>query len=116
MTCCGCACWMRLSPSTAVRKFVEAAFRAVDISIVWHGEAANEVGWGTNSTAPGALLRPLVRIDPKYYRPTEVQKLLGNPGKAKRELGWEATTTVEQLCKEMVDADLRLVKAGDFES
>ena len=59
---------------------------------------------------------PRVKIDPKYYRPTEVQKLLGNPAKAKRELGWEATTTVEQLCAEMVEADLRLVRAGDLES
>ena len=57
---------------------------------------------------------PMVRIDPKYYRPTEVERLLGNPAKAKRVLGWEATTPVEALCKEMVEADVKLVKAGDL--
>ena len=53
----------------------------------------------------------LVRIDPKYYRPTEVEKLLGNPAKAKRVLGWTATTSVDELCREMVEADIKLVQA-----
>ena len=100
----------------SVRTFVEAAFRAVNIGLVWQGEGADEVGYGVNLTDPTAIKVPRVRIDPKYYRPTEVQKLLGDPRKAKRELGWEATTTVEQLCKEMVEADVRLVRAGDLES
>ena len=92
------------------------AFRAVNIGLVWQGEGANEVGYGVNLTDPHATKVARVRIDPKYYRPTEVQKLLGDPRKAKRELGWEATTTVEQLCKEMVEADVRLVRSGDLES
>ena len=100
----------------SVRAFVEAAFRAVNIVLTWKGEGADEVGYGTNLTDPGAPKVPRVRIDPKYYRPTEVQKLLGNPAKARRELGWEATTTIEELCREMVEADLKLVRAGDMES
>ena len=100
--------------TVSVRAFVEAAFRHVGVELQWKGEKANEVGWGRNSTS-GQLV-PRVRIDPKYYRPTEVEKLLGNPKKAKLKLGWEATTTLEMMTKEMVDADLKLVRAGDLES
>ena len=76
----------------------------------------DEVGYATNLTHPNGKEVPRVRIDPKYYRPTEVAKLLGDPSKAKRELGWEATTAVEELCREMVESDLNLVRLGDFES
>ena len=100
--------------TVAVRKFVEAAFKAVNIQIEWRGKDAAEVGYGVNASDPSRTLVPRVRIDPKYYRPTEVQRLLGDPSKAKRVLGWEATTTVEQLCAEMVQADLRLVRTGDL--
>ena len=100
--------------TVSVRAFVEAAFRHVGVELQWKGEKANEVGWGRNATS-GQLV-PRVRIDPKYYRPTEVEKLLGNPKKAKLKLGWEATTTLEMMTKEMVDADLKLVRAGDLES
>ena len=100
--------------TVSVRAFVEWSFKAVGIDILWKGEKEKEVGWGRNVTGTGRV--PMVRIDPKYYRPTEVERLLGNPAKAKRVLGWEATTPVEALCKEMVEADVKLVKAGDFES
>ena len=102
--------------TVSVRAFVEWAFRAVGIQLTWRGDGAEEVGYGTNLTNPTGPKVPRVRIDAKYYRPTEVEKLLGDPGKAKRVLGWEASTQVEQLCKEMVEADLRLVRAGDLES
>ena len=102
--------------TTSVRSFVEASFRAVGIELVWQGRAENEVGWAVNASDPQRGRVPRVRIDPKYYRPTEVEKLLGNPDKAKRVLGWKATTPVEQLCKEMVEADLALVKSGDFDT
>ena len=58
----------------------------------------------------------VVRVDPHYYRPTEVDLLLGNPAKAKKVLGWEATTPIDTLCKEMVAADLALVAKGDLEN
>jgi len=51
--------------------------------------------------------RTLVKVNPKFYRQAEVDLLIGNPEKAKRELGWEAKTTLEQLCEMMVDADIR---------
>lgn len=100
----------------SVRAFVEAAFRVINIKIVWQGSGVNEIGYGHNQTNPSAVPRPLVRVDPKFYRPTEVAQLLGDPTKAKELLGWEATTTVDQLCQEMVTNDLKLVAAGDLES
>lgn len=161
--------------TVSVRSFVEAAFRVVNVGLVWRGKGVDEVGYAYNlsnprhghlriggwqtagakhaprgssrgasgggsaiatshdsysspddgsamamlssagSTAPpGTIAR--VRIDPKYYRPTEVDQLLGDPSKAKDELGWTATTTVAELCREMVEADLRLVRSGDLES
>ena len=69
-----------------------------------------------NMNSPSAPKVARVKIGAKYYRPTEVEQLLGNPAKAKRVLGWTATTTVDELCKEMVESDLKLVKAGDLES
>ena len=100
----------------SVRSFVEASFRAINVALTWAGEGEHEIGYGLNLTDPSAKKVARVRIDPKYYRPTEVQKLLGNPEKAKRVLGWVASTPVDALCKEMVEADLRLVKMGDLES
>ena len=57
-----------------------------------------------------------MRIDSSYFRPTEVDLLIGNPAKAKAKLGWRATATMEQLCREMVQADLRALKEGSFNS
>ena len=58
----------------------------------------------------------LVKIDPKYFRPTEVELLIGDPTKAKEKLGWVPTTTMQMLCKEMVQADIKLVEKGDLTS
>lgn len=102
--------------TVSVRHFVESAFAVAGIRIRWEGDGVNEVGYASNTSDPagGEVVR--VRIDPKYYRPTEVEQLLGDAKKARRRLGWEATTPVEELCREMVEADLRLVRAGDLES
>lgn len=83
-----------------VRSFVEQAFRAVDIELDWSGQAENEVGVerGTGTVR--------VRVNPRFYRPAEVELLIGDPGKAKRVLGWEPRTTLEQLCMMMVESDL----------
>ena len=104
---------MATGKGISVRDFVEAAFRAVHINLVWKGSGQDEVGYGYNATHPTHV--PRVRIDPKYYRPTEVAQLLGNPAKAKQLLGWTAKTSVDQLCKEMVESDLRLVRSGNYE-
>jgi len=98
--------------TVSVRSFVEWSFKAVGIKLLWRGEGVSEVGYAMNQSS----MVPRVRIDPKYYRPTEVAKLLGDPSKAKRVLGWEPATSVEELCREMVEADLNLVRAGDLES
>jgi GDPmannose 4,6-dehydratase len=92
----------------AVREFVELAFKEVGRTIVWHGEGVDEVGEDSKTG------ETLIAIDPRYFRPTEVDLLLGDPAKAKRVLGWEHTTSFPQLVKEMVAADLALMRAeGD---
>jgi GDPmannose 4,6-dehydratase len=89
-----------------VRDFVDLAFKAVDISLEWKGKAEEEVGICTNSG------KAIVKINPKFYRPAEVELLIGNPLKAKQKLGWEPTTTLEQLCDMMVKADLTRNEQG----
>ena len=84
-----------------VRDFVIMAFKAVDIELVWKGNAEKEIA---EDAATGKLL---LRINPKFYRPAEVELLIGNPAKAKEQLGWEPKTTLEELCQMMVDADMR---------
>jgi GDPmannose 4,6-dehydratase len=88
-----------------VRDFVTMAFKAVGIEIDWRGSAEKEEGVGSNGQV-------LVRINPKFYRPAEVELLIGDPTKAREKLGWEPRTTLEQLCKMMVEEDLRRNKAG----
>lgn len=87
----------------SVREFVEKAFKEVGVTIAWSGSGVDEVGSDASSGAE------LVKVDPKYFRPAEVDLLLGDPAKAKRELGWEATTTLSELVSEMVQEDLRVV-------
>lgn len=89
-----------------VRSFVELAFSAVDVSIEWSGKAEDEIGKCSKSG------KTLVTINPQYYRPAEVELLIGDASKAKRILDWEAETTLEQLCAMMVEADIRRNKQG----
>ena len=84
-----------------VRDFVQMAFDAIDTRIDWKGSGIDETGVCARSG------RTLVRVNPKFYRPAEVELLIGDPAKAKAKLGWEATTPVEDLCRMMVEADLR---------
>lgn len=90
-----------------VRDFVRMAFKAAGIEVDFKGEAENEVGIDTRSG------RTVVRVNPKFYRPAEVDLLIGSPEKAKRDLGWEPKTTLEELCQMMVLADLRRVESGN---
>lgn len=83
-----------------VRDFVSMAAKAAGFALRFEGTAENEVGIDEASG------RTIVRINPKFYRPAEVELLIGNPQKAKDKLGWEPTTTLEQLCQLMVEADL----------
>jgi len=83
-----------------VRDFVSMAFKAGGIAIEWRGSGEDERGIDTDNG------RELVRINPRFYRPAEVELLIGDASKAREKLGWEAETTLEQLCRMMVDADL----------
>lgn len=89
-----------------VRRFVELSFQAIGEEIVWEGEADREVGRDRTSG------RMRVRVSPAFYRPAEVDALIGNAAKARRELGWEAKTTLESLCKLMVEADKKRIAHG----
>jgi len=88
----------------SVREFIELAFRCVGREIIWKGEGVEEVGVDNRSG------NELVRVDPKYFRPTEVELLLGDPTKAREKLGWQHQTSFTELVKEMVDADLLAVR------
>lgn len=84
-----------------VRNFVIMTFKAVGIELKWQGEGEQEIA---EDAETGKLL---VRINPKFYRPAEVDLLIGDPTKAKEKLGWEPKTQLEELCKMMVEADLK---------
>ena len=84
-----------------VREFVEHAFKAVDKHIEWHGDGVDEIGLDRKSG------QCLIEIDPRYFRPNEVDFLLGDASKAKNRLGWQHTTGFENLVTEMVDWDMR---------
>lgn len=84
----------------SVREFVELAFKTVGMNIVWNGKGVHEVGIDSKSG------RTVVRVDPRYYRPTEVDLLLGDPTKAKEVLGWEARTKFTDLVQLMMESDL----------
>ena len=78
---------------------IEIAFGFKGFDIKWKGEGINEIGYDAKTG------RELIFIDEKYFRPAEVEELLGDPTKAKNILGWESSTTIEELLKEMVDYD-----------
>ena len=84
-----------------MREFVELAFREIGIDIDWQGTGVNEKGV---NAANGDVL---IEIDARYFRPTEVDILMGDPTKAKEKLGWEAKVGFEELVKMMVDGDMR---------
>jgi len=89
-----------------VRDFVTMAFKAIDVELEWKGSAENETA---TDKATGKVV---VKVNPKFYRPAEVDLLIGNPQKAKDELGWEPKCTLEELCDMMVKADIRRNEAG----
>ncbi len=90
----------------SVRDFVNMTAKALDISIEWKGTGRDEIGINTSTG------ETVVQVNPKFFRPAEVDLLIGDYSKAKQDLGWEATTTLEELCQLMVDADMRRNEAG----
>jgi GDPmannose 4,6-dehydratase len=92
----------------SVRQFIEWTATALGMQIRWEGTGVNEVG---HAVIPGALRETaIVRIDPRYFRPTEVETLLGDPTKAKQKLGWVPEITAQEMCAEMVAHDLAEAK------
>lgn len=89
-----------------IRNFVNMTCKRLDINIDWHGEGVDEYGVDTASG------ETIVKVNPKFFRPAEVELLLGDPAKAKHVLDWEAETSLEELCAMMVEADLQRVEKG----
>ena len=99
----------------SVREFVDAAAAELDIAITWKGKGVEERGYDASGTQ-------IVAVDPRYFRPTEVQSLLGDATQAREKLGWKPRTTFEELVAEMVREDLKgaerdqLVNAHGFKT
>jgi len=89
--------------TTAVRDFVERAFRNIGVELHWTGSGVDEKGVCKNTG------RVYVEVDARYFRPTEVDALVGDASKARRNLGWSHETSWQELCDEMVREDLNLV-------
>eukprot|EP00941_MAST-03F_sp_MAST-3F-sp1_P002148 g2148.t1 len=92
--------------TTSVRDFLLEAFKVIGVDIVFEGQGVNEVG---RDQATGEIR---VRVDEKYFRPTEVDLLLGDATKIRKKLGWAPKTQIKDLCREMVENDLKLAKQG----
>jgi GDPmannose 4,6-dehydratase len=86
--------------TTTVREFATLAFEAAGIDLAWEGEDEDEKGYDADTG------RCVVEVDPRYYRPTEVHQLLGEAEKAREELGWTPSTSLEEMAEEMVAHDL----------
>ncbi|WP_310461634.1 GDP-mannose 4,6-dehydratase, partial [Sphaerotilus sp.] len=129
--------WLMLQQDTAedfviatgvqysVRQFVERAAAELGVTVKFEGEGEKEIGVVAAVTGDKAKVKVgdvIVKVDPRYYRPTEVETLLGDPSKAKAKLGWTPTTTFEELVKEMIEADYTaarkdsLVKMAGFQA
>jgi len=96
----------------SVREFIERAVAALGISIAWEGTGLDEIGRVSEATAdegpqPGDVI---VRIDPRYFRPTEVESLWGDASKAKNQLGWQPKISFDELVAEMIREDLAIAK------
>jgi|UniRef100_A0A6M3XC69 GDPmannose 4,6-dehydratase len=109
----------------SVRQFVQFAAEALGFSLQFDGDGEQEVGVVKTVSNRELKLQPgqtIVRVDPRYFRPTEVETLLGDPSKAKEKLGWEPKITLQELVREMVDSDFSaaqrdaLVKQGGFKA
>ena len=88
----------------SVREFVEAAFSYIGKEIMWEGKGDNEFGREVST----GIVR--VKVNPKFYRPTEVEQLLGDPTKAKTKLGWKPKVEFTDLVKDMMESDIKLMK------
>lgn len=95
-----------------VREFVEKSFEVVGITVVWKGDEGTVDEFGVDAEDES---RVLVKIDPQYFRPTEVDLLLGDPTKANEKLGWKSSTSFDELVREMVLSDLAMVRGEQYD-
>jgi GDPmannose 4,6-dehydratase len=103
----------------SVRDFVDAAAKELGMTIRWQGQGVEEKGYWTNrhpgaGDHPGQTEAPIVAVDPRYFRPTEVETLLGDPSKAKAKLGWTPRITFDELVAEMVREDLKSAERDEL--
>jgi len=94
----------------SVRAFMEKVFRELGITLLWRGEGVGEIGFWEDLSSGSLEEKVVVRIDKEYFRPTEVETLLGDISKARSELGWEPKVTIDELVSEMVASDEQLAK------
>ena len=99
---------MATGENHTIREFAEVAFKELDIEIEWQRTRENEIGVDSKTG------RKIIGIDKKYYRPTEVEQLLGDAKKAKEELGWQPKTSFGDLVRIMVHADWKKVKKRSY--
>src|SRR3546814_14028584 len=100
----------------SVRQFVELAAAELGITIAFEGEGEKEVGVIATVSGDKAIVKPgqvILRVDPRYYRPTEVETLLGDPSKAQAKLGWEPRVSLRELVREMVADDYSAAECED---
>jgi GDPmannose 4,6-dehydratase len=103
--------------TTTVRDFIRMAFGEVGVELEFEGEGANEIGRIAKCTNPKYQLelgKVVVKVDPKYYRPTEVELLIGDATKCKKELNWEPKYNLQQMVSEMMENDVKLFKKDKF--
>ena len=94
----------------SVRDFIIRVFKALDIDLEWEGSGVDEIGVWVNKNEKDNSKNVIIKIDKEYFRPTEVETLLGDVSKAKRELGWKPRVTIDELILEMVASDEKLAK------
>ena len=94
----------------SVREFLVRVFDKLGIKVLWRGEGVDEIGVWIDKSAGSPIEKIIVRVDKEYFRPTEVETLLGDISKARNELGWKPRATIDQLITEMVASDERLAK------
>ncbi len=102
---------------TEVREFVRMAFAELGIEIEFKGKKDKETGFVRKVINPEFKINPgtcIIAVDPKYYRPTEVDLLIGDASKAKNKLGWSPKYSLKDLIKEMVESDLNLMKKEKY--
>lgn len=103
--------------TTTIRRFLEMAFEEVGVQLEFKGEGVNEVAYVKSTSNANYAFeegKEVVKIDPKYFRPTEVDLLIGDPSKAKRQLGWEPQYDLRALVNEMVQSDLKLFQRDKY--